>query len=164
MLTSGDARGVWNAAAGSACNEFCELCALSFALPGIFGFFLSRLGCLGSFEGSVDCTGPIVGDLAKKFFADWEIFLSFVGCWIAGAATPLLAASPPTGLTAEVVASLVRSALLLTGFASVFDGGSTGLRDGVPTCDDKPSPPSLGTIVVGEPSITDVGVDGSAGL
>src|SRR5205085_6773461 len=71
MLTSGDTRGVWNAAAGSACNEFCELCALSFALPGIFGFFLSRLGCLGSFEGSVDCTGPIVGDLAKKFLADW---------------------------------------------------------------------------------------------
>lgn len=160
MFMSGDARGVWNAAALSTCNEFCELCALSLALPGSFGFFLSRLGCLGSFEESVDCTGPIVGDLEKKF----EIFLSFAGCWVAGAATPFLVASPPTSLSTKDVASLVRSALLLTGFASVFGDGSIGLRDGVPTCDDKPSPPSLGTVVVGEPSITDVDVDGSVGL
>ena len=163
-IKSGDARGVWNAAAASACNEFCELCALSFALPGSFGFFLSRLGCLGSFEGSVDCTGPIVGDLEKKFFADWEIFLSFVGCWVTGAATPFLVASPPTSLSTKDVASLVGSALLLTGFASVLGAGSIGLRDGVPACDDTPSPPSLGTVVVGEPGTTDVGVDGSVGL
>lgn len=129
------------------------------ALPGIFGLFLSRFGCLGSFEFSVDCTGPIVGDLVKKL----DIFLSLVGCWFAGA-TLLLFVSAPDGFSIGVAPSFVKSTLLLGGFAGAFDDGSTALRDGVSPEEEAQSPAILGDVVVGEPRRTDVGVDGSVGF
>lgn len=52
----------------AACKDWDELCALALALPGI-RFFLSRLGCRGSFS------LPEGGDLLKRL----DNFRSFVG-------------------------------------------------------------------------------------